>query len=80
LHRYKTNTKTVFHIHQQILINTGEENLRGMTEDQLEMYLYRAKMLTENLQATYYRDIRQYFPCKNKTELDPGEGTQQQDG
>jgi hypothetical protein len=42
-------------------------------EDQLKTNLYGVQMLTEHLAKPDREDIRQHFPCKDESELNPGE-------
>jgi hypothetical protein len=58
-------------------LGADENTLNDMTEDQIETYLYGAEILTEDRIPREQMDIRQHFPCKDKSELNPGEEVNQ---
>jgi hypothetical protein len=65
---------------QWVLIIAQEDTLQDMMEDQLETYWYGAppaQLLTDFWTLTDHVDIRQFFVCKDKIELDPGKLKQQ---
>jgi hypothetical protein len=63
-----------------VVCNAPDNTLQGMTEDQLEAYLYGAQLLIDTQTTTDQADIRQYFLRKDKAELDPGENNERHNG
>jgi hypothetical protein len=49
-----------------VLINAPADTLQDMTADQLETYLYGAKLLTDTKIPTDHVDIQQFFYAKIK--------------